>query len=137
MSRAEHTPGPWQACGHDRGGCECRMVWSLPDDVVVAAATMAPDEICCGEGIADMEIAKANARLIAAAPDLLEACERAADIEEDRYGCTCDEGGGYDAIAGGRCPLCQYRAAIAKAEESQMQTPEHPTALAAIRNSAQ
>ncbi len=90
-SRAEsHTPGPWSACGHDRGGCQCCMVWSIPADCVVAVALTAKDkQYTGGEGIGQLEIAQANARLIAAAPELLAACEEAigdANDGESRLG---------------------------------------------------
>lgn len=71
-----HTPGPWRECGHEKKGCVCRQVWSLPTDCLVAVALMAADEsFTAGDGLTDIEEAKANARLIAAAPELLEALE--------------------------------------------------------------
>ena len=30
------TPGPWRECGHDRGGCRCGLVWSIPADAAIA-----------------------------------------------------------------------------------------------------
>ncbi len=79
---AKHTAWPWRACGQDRGGCKCRLVWAIGDDVPVAIALMADDPQCDGEGLASMEIAKANARLIAAAPELLETLQAVRDATE-------------------------------------------------------
>lgn len=33
------TPGPWQECGHSRGGCQCCQIWSTSVDVPVAETT--------------------------------------------------------------------------------------------------
>lgn len=81
-----HTPGPWIACGEDRGGCECGHVWSVTADAPVATVERGVWGDCypvIKDGSAVMETveygvvpepeAAANARLIAAAPDLLEA----------------------------------------------------------------
>lgn len=57
------APGPWRECGHDRGGCKCRMVWSAPADGVVATAAVADVYM---DGFTE-EQAQANARFIAAA----------------------------------------------------------------------
>ena len=60
----KHTPRPWEAIhDHDKNYIEAD---ALKDDYV--AYVPAEREV-------DIEEAKANARLIAAAPDLLEACQ--------------------------------------------------------------
>lgn len=94
------TPGPWRECGRDRGGCVCGIIWSTAHDHPVAAVTSGPwgDEYPSlrfaegGEGTVtpskveayierieygsvDASEAKANARLIAAAPTMLAALE--------------------------------------------------------------
>jgi hypothetical protein len=33
-------PGPWHACGQDRGGCSCGFVYSEPADAPVAKVTI-------------------------------------------------------------------------------------------------
>lgn len=77
---AEHTKGPWRACGDDRGGCECHMVWSIPSDAVVGVAIKATDTAYTdGEGLTDEDEVRANARLISSAPDLLEAADNAVE----------------------------------------------------------
>lgn len=61
---AQHTPGPWIAVG----------AWvEHPDDSIPDICTCDPEDMG-QEGRSDKEI-RANARLIAAAPDLLEACK--------------------------------------------------------------
>lgn len=85
------SPGPWQECGHDRGGCQCATVWCLPADHPVAVVERAEwadeypviktrtDQGDAGTvpqavmekavyGYIDVEVAAANARLIAHAP---------------------------------------------------------------------
>ena len=61
----EHTPGPWRAFRGDR-------LTAHADDWCASAG---PTMICSGIGFNDE--AEANARLIAAAPDLLAALEEA------------------------------------------------------------
>jgi hypothetical protein len=63
-----HTPGPWQACGCGH----CGLVWSKPADWCVASMGGGPHD---EQGTMPNETRLANARLVAAAPDLLEACE--------------------------------------------------------------
>lgn len=78
------TLGPWKICGDKRGGCICGQVWSIPADFPVATATLSDDEL----GEIPIEQMKANARLIAAAPDLLEALQNLVQLREwkDKHG---------------------------------------------------
>lgn len=62
----EATPRPWRLCGHDRGGCDCRQIWSIPADGIVAVA--ATDDETDGEGFVLAQALK-NGQFIAAAPD--------------------------------------------------------------------
>ena len=91
----KHTPGPWVV------GESCHTVGRLS----VNAATGRPLEICmCHwvDGFDDPEDeAPANARLIAAAPDLLAAAQEA-------LACLAD-------LGGDESPVPMLRAAIAKA----------------------
>lgn len=70
MSEVKHTPGPWRRCEYS----EIRA--DRPDDddsVVVAALFCTPLGGIDGERPLDVHEAEANANLITAAPDLLEA----------------------------------------------------------------
>ena len=89
-----HTPGPWKECGHERKPCQCGQIWSETADAPVAKVergewgdrypAIRVDENT-GKAEAYMEFASygsipeefadANTWLIAAAPDLLAACE--------------------------------------------------------------
>ena len=73
---SEHTPGPWEAVEV----CEGIL---FPAGVAVAVQTSAEpwkrtgricDIVAQGDGAYSSETTTANARLIAAAPELLEAC---------------------------------------------------------------
>lgn len=81
-----HTPGPWHECNNGR--CSCGLVWSIPGDFPVC--TVSDDKrhnlqviAVAHEHMADApdliyqtlprEQCVANARLIAAAPDMLAA----------------------------------------------------------------
>lgn len=77
-----HTPGPWTAV-------ECCDSCPLPSGVAVAVQTdrepwTSIGRICSmtaqGDGKYDPSVTNANARLIAAAPELLAACELAIDL---------------------------------------------------------
>ena len=64
-----HTPGPWTAnTESDHGDF---IVWGPGDDEFVANVGTEPD---AHPGIVAFDVSKANARLIAAAPDLLMRC---------------------------------------------------------------
>ena len=70
----QHSKAPWKACRY--GECRCGFIWSA-DGQTHVASVHGPDalgedwygsDIACNE-----ETKQANARLIAAAPELLEA----------------------------------------------------------------
>lgn len=97
---SKHTPGPWfpiESVNAETQGLH--LIWSRskPNEtgVLIARTCFAPQS-------------EANARLIAAAPELLEACRRAIDWL-DELGCDC----GTDEP--GTCAVCIVRAAIQKA----------------------
>jgi hypothetical protein len=80
MSKIEHTPGPWEAYHVSSAGWSVRM--AQPRE-----GFDSPDPICSmawwqfdKPGIIDSDISGANARLIAAAPELLAACKSFIDM---------------------------------------------------------
>jgi hypothetical protein len=78
MSDAKHTPGPWRA--NERTICPRSRKW-VQTDVRGGGEVVA---ICSRtrHTVSDDDVAEvmANARLIAAAPDLLAACEAAMEF---------------------------------------------------------
>jgi len=105
-----HTPGPWQVAGqheeHGAGG----VILSVPKDKFIAGLSVA----IYGEE------SKANARLIAAAPDLLAALERIAGFTYD--GEKDEDGQEYemsidDAFATAHGAITLAREALAKIKE--------------------
>lgn len=95
MTKAQHTPGPWKACKD--GDCRCGQIWSKTADQPVATVEIGqwgdawPALRFSGDGTVveaytarsdygevSLEEAKANANLIAAAPELLTECEASA-----------------------------------------------------------
>lgn len=60
---AKHTPGPWRMSGREVVGLKEKIICEVPS-----------------YGILRGKVDDANARLIAAAPDLLAACKMAAGI---------------------------------------------------------
>lgn len=68
----KHTPGPWNVHGRDTRG--------LPHSLVAAETLIAKVYSKC---YGDVEQETANAKLIAAAPDLLEALQAARDLWGD------------------------------------------------------
>jgi len=98
----KHTPGPW-----DISSFQSHVIVGSPEIVGNAIATCH-----ISRAVGDLSTADANARLIAAAPDLLEAC-RALVLEWN----SCFEGQdtGYDGTPLHDCVMLAS-AAIAKAE---------------------
>ena len=99
----KHTPGPWVQGTSKHGRC---CVWL--DGHTEPENTMGPADIWidCGTEF--------NARLIAAAPDLLEAISKFVAFAE-RHGEVVFSGGGMSAIDAMNACTTKARAAIAKA----------------------
>jgi hypothetical protein len=93
----KHTPGPWKVAGDDING------QAIVRGEHVEIAT------CWHHCLGSLEIQmRANARLIAAAPELLEACQTLATLLDTD-----------DWIATGRLAVKQAQAAIAKVRGTQ------------------
>jgi hypothetical protein len=103
--KQSHTPGPWtdQSIDHSQWG-----VYDARGRVVAQAQQIKP----LPEDLKQVE-RTANARLIAAAPELLEALEEAENALAD-YVQTIEKTGA--SLNYGRAVLLRARAAIAKAE---------------------
>ena len=107
---SKHTPGPWhyQIDSHRRGRVFAGNMW-------LATTWTFPGDYGVGTPLP----AGANARLIAAAPDLLAACKAALELAEGD-----DPGAGCDTREEAEAARCRWResieqsirAAIAKAE---------------------
>jgi hypothetical protein len=77
-----HTKGPWTAC--KQGSCDCGFIWDASENIHVATAhdVSALGTDYYGSGLAvSAEEREANARLIAAAPELLEALKSVIESE--------------------------------------------------------
>ena len=100
-ARAKHTPGPWTAEERD----ERILIWSDGSHDYLAALSLDADG--ADEEVADAyaDERQANARLIAAAPDLLAACEAALRV------CNLSGTGERDR----RAAIAKLEAAVAKA----------------------
>lgn len=113
MRENQHTPGPWVA---SKGVDDEPDRWCVLTDgghqyFIAEIHNGAPGDTLETEG--------ANARLMAAAPDLLAACKKAADGDLFAYG-VAGVGGDKDnrdrCIAEARSLMAEARAAVAKAE---------------------
>jgi len=113
---SKHTKGPWHYCGEDRGGCRCMQIWSAHHPIATVESGEWGDYDESGEllpyGRIPEDTAKANARLIAAVPELLRALKGLTALMMDPYFADVDPD---EAVSGDA--LRQARAAIAKAEE--------------------
>ena len=73
-----HTPGPWKAWEYPPYQFDPRETWTISDSD--------GNDICTAEDMSSAEEAGANARLIAAAPELLVAAQNA--VHALRYLCN-------------------------------------------------
>lgn len=98
-NQTKHEPGPWITHGDLIGTAKCDW-WHEGNELVIAKALR----------YGGTRPTDANARLIAAAPELLEACKSAVPFLKDHVSLTIHDGPS-DRIA-----LDKIEAAIAKAE---------------------
>lgn len=104
----QHTPGPWFIVGHEKP--VTTVLCGDPDDPEIVCYLEGNDPmlICNRPDGTDYDLLEANARLIAAAPDLLTACE-AAVLWISLFGARAQSTfGGVDEMS------VRLRAAIAK-----------------------
>ncbi len=123
-----HTPGPWRACtGSHKDRCICGMVYGPFKEgplIATVAVERCPKEYHSDECSPPTDQSAANARLVAAAPDLLAACKDMVDLVVGlRQLLVCYRIGGrqvsektMDAIEGADERIAVATGAIAKAE---------------------
>ena len=78
---SERTPGPWTAVGTSVRDYNCNPEDGWPNGRLIAT--------CGSDTAGGLSTRAANARLIAAAPDLLAACEAAAEFIRNGAGLGC------------------------------------------------
>jgi hypothetical protein len=72
---AGHSPGPWTPCLE--GKCQCGLIHSVPADAPIAKVLFRNQE----EGVEyPLDVVVANARLVAAAPTLIEFLRQWSDV---------------------------------------------------------
>lgn len=81
---AQHTPGPWGLTRSYQPE-QNKAAWNTQSPYITNRAGRHVACVLLGEAIPDQEIL-ANARLIAAAPDLLEACYALLESEDSTLG---------------------------------------------------
>lgn len=109
MSDAKHTPGPWNYTL-----CDGESAW-----LVGPRNAEGPDYVADAHKLTHGrrdEDSEANARLIAAAPELLAACESVIEEYGGHHATGCVE---RPDDKGGCCFVAMVRAAIAKARGGQ------------------
>lgn len=72
-----HTPGPWAICEHDHAN----VIWA--DNGVICDVFHANEDDEMTASVESREESEANARLIAAAPQLLAALQKIAEMDGD------------------------------------------------------
>lgn len=99
-----HTPGPWNACHGE--------IFSFDNDARIAQVFSGQDsQRLLNKAIKSVE-ADCNARLIAAAPDLLTAVESLMEQVEQMRGLFVDEDNAIaDALADGRDAIAKAKGA--------------------------
>jgi len=128
---SKHTPGPWKVSKEETSGK--RLVYiriaSMPGDVgTTGVYGHYEDGTTAGSAYVDRfgtkrykpviseEEARANAHLIAAAPEMLEALEKAIPWLRDHVAMTCSDMRGLDGDVRDRVALDLAEAAIRKAK---------------------
>lgn len=108
---AKHTPGPWVTYG------DMARIKAVVDGSTIADAYWSGDDKTSAKVTSEqMTEANANARLIAAAPDLLRACQELSDSDplDSEWGyCSCCKANPRRHLDD--CALALARAALAKA----------------------
>jgi hypothetical protein len=105
-ARIEHTPGPWELIWEDG---KYGVIGATTDKKLVAIVGNNPHD---GRN----EIRKANAQLIAAAPELLDALTKAQQTIENAVMAGCDDPETMEYALEHHATLINIRAAIAKAK---------------------
>jgi hypothetical protein len=80
MNTINHTPGPWIVGSLGTSVLACTPVDNVDSEVTSKPFPVVCDTVSCDDGMSYGEAA-ANARLIAAAPELLAALREIADID--------------------------------------------------------
>lgn len=114
-SEAKHTPGPWKARGYSSTD---GSIWIDCDAFSKSGKTALGGTLAAaygtGTGSDDSAVQKANAWLIAAAPELLAALREADDVLEDLRVPSDAGPNRFEQVI--PAALAKIRAAIAKAE---------------------
>jgi hypothetical protein len=128
MSKAQHTPGPWkiQDAGPNSGNIiRFEIVWTANGTDFHSICEIEDSTVDAKDKKAAARMDEANARLIAAAPALLAACEAATDLFALGVGgvSTSDytKANADRCIERSRVIMAQLKAAIAAAREGGSQ----------------
>ena len=128
MNKIKHTPGPWRISNTEIYGSEDIHVhgrlWPVVPGQGQVSSRSFTSRVCVVEGSPELEGPAANARLIAAAPDLLEVChELLHEVETSHIDWARFNYGSldYDPEYKPEFPACvnKARATIAKAERRE------------------
>lgn len=100
---SEHTPGPWH-CGEQVDICQWIGVYAGPGDDIIICDVLSED-------LTIKDQCMANARLIAASPEMLAVCQKLAVIEAGTDGCSRDEDTGtlWEAVQLARAVLARVK----------------------------
>ena len=121
--KEKFTPGPWSKAHLKENGCRCGYVFSEGGETVAKVLYNDKEDAnyCRDEEEISLETARANASLIAAAPDMYAALE--AYVSESRcldpIRTPLPNPEGYaskvECTPCGKCTFCRARAALSKA----------------------
>jgi len=115
---SKHTLGPWYAVHHDARQSDMQPeYWTIETLMLLTKSGIVADTLNCDSTISPDEM-RANAQLLAAAPDLLGACRQLLRVETSgsrsasRLKCSYCSGN----PCWGGCPVEAARVAVARAE---------------------